>query len=214
VGNLHALRSLSVDCDYEQAARAPARTLPSRLGWLFDLTTLRLVCPHVRGLPEGLMYLGKLAHLQLQFSGALPKSFGELSSLETLVLDSPQVYALPESFGSLGLLRELSLVCPKLAALPESWGGLKALQKLWLSNCASLEALPGSFGSLPSLTHLEASCPQLKWLPASFGQLTSLLSLEVQRQQACGAARKLCGAPIPAQAPPPVPCHGSHAFWC
>ena len=73
--------------------------------------------------------------LGLYYQGltTLPKSIGEVSSLQELYLYYNQLTILPESIGELSSLEKLRLFSNKLTILPESIGKLSSLQELYLS---------------------------------------------------------------------------------
>lgn len=154
--------------------------LPSTLGSLASLETFRLRCPHITMLPRTFVSLPSLTDLELQFSGPLPRDFGQLVALKRLVLDSPAVYTLPESFGELTALTDLTLSCPGMVILPNSFGCLSRLSNLTFLQCHSLSALPPSFGALSGLKKLELRCKALARLPRSFCFLKSLRELALE----------------------------------
>ncbi|MFX1294723.1 MAG: leucine-rich repeat domain-containing protein, partial [Promethearchaeota archaeon] len=113
---------------------------------------------------------------------ALPESFEQLKSLQTLDLTDNQLTALPESFSALKSLKILYLSDNQLTALPESFSNLKSLN--WLSlKSNKLTALPESFSNLKSLQELDLSYNQLTALPEPFGQLKSLQKLNLERNK-------------------------------
>ncbi|KAL3681066.1 hypothetical protein R1sor_024022 [Riccia sorocarpa] len=106
----------------------------------------------------------------------LPDSFGNMSSLTHLSLESKLHRALPKSFGNLENLSKLSLSCPSLQTLPDSFGDLGCLSSLDLLS-DELQKLPSSFESLTSLKSLRLKCSKLQRLPESLLNLTHLEEL-------------------------------------
>eukprot|EP01018_Ginkgo_biloba_P035655 Gb_36886 [translate_table: standard] len=71
---------------------------------------------------------------------SLPMRFGELRSLEVLLLrDCLNLSALPDGFGNLKSLRYLNLDSPKLDRLPRDFKHLSCLSHLYMINCTMLE---------------------------------------------------------------------------
>ncbi|MFX0065993.1 MAG: TIR domain-containing protein [Candidatus Hermodarchaeota archaeon] len=73
----------------------------------------------------------------------LPKSIGNLKSLQTLNLANNDLISLPESIGNLKNLKELYLEDNKLASLPKTFESLKSLELIDLRN-NQLKLLPES----------------------------------------------------------------------
>jgi len=65
---------------------------------------------------------------------ALPESFRDLKSLQTLDLSSNQLTTLPESFSNLKSLNWLNLESNQMTTLPESFPQLSNLQTLVIKN--------------------------------------------------------------------------------
>jgi Leucine-rich repeat (LRR) protein len=111
----------------------------------------------------------------------LPESFGELTNLTTLNLQSCKLITeLPESFGELTNLKELNLSYNNLTKLPERFGELKNLTTLNLQSCKLITELPESFGELTNLKELNLSYNNLTKLPERFGELKNLTTLNLQ----------------------------------
>jgi|GEM_PF-767935 len=156
------------------------RTIPSALGFLKNLKTLKISNNQIKTLPESFGSLTALTRLDLQNNQleTLPESFGGLTALTHLDLSNNKLKRLPESFGSLTALTRLDLQNNQLERLPDSFGRLTALTNLDLSN-NKLKRLPESFGSLTALTYLYLNINSLETLPESFGSLTALTHLEL-----------------------------------
>jgi leucine-rich repeat protein SHOC2 len=137
-----------------------------------------------------------------QTSWQLPdllNTFGNMSSIQELILKSNAIKCLPSSFTNLIYLTKLSLIRNRIAELPEEFGNLKSLQYLELSNnelkllpvslCECKELLelllednhllrlPENLGFLPKLTKLDISHNHLKTVPFSLGYCRTLKTL-------------------------------------
>ena len=107
--------------------------------------------------------------------GDIPESFGDLTALEVLHIESNEIYSIPESIGNLTLLEELWLGWTPISTIPESFGNLVNLQELHLGLMVTpLGTLPESFGNLVNLEWLALGGSGLNSLPESFGNLTSV----------------------------------------
>jgi internalin A len=113
---------------------------------------------------------------------ALPPQIGQLTSLQTLVLDGNQLTVLPPEIGQLTRLRSLGLNRNQLTALPPQIGQLTSLQTLWL-NGNQLAALPPEIGQLTGLRQLWLDGNRLTALPTEIGALSSLRILGLDRNQ-------------------------------
>lgn len=180
-GKLRSLRKLSIDCDTEHSI--PFHGLPSNIGDLYELKSLRAICPYMTTFPSTFISFTSLQTLQVVWSGPLPAAFGQLQSLKNLVLDSDRLGWLPDSFGNLSSLHSLVLACKKLTSLPQTFGDLRNLRTLSLKSCDSLSAFHDSFCNLTELRELDAGCCNLLLLPKNFGRLTSLQSLEISSKK-------------------------------
>ena len=118
----------------------------------------------------------------LNFSGhelhEVPDSIGDLSELESLILDCNYLRDIPKSLGFLTSLKVLNLSTNYLRVLPGSLGSLKELLELDLSYNKLFE-LPESLGNLSQLQDLDLSGNELKDLPGSLGNLTQLKHLNL-----------------------------------
>jgi leucine-rich repeat protein SHOC2 len=137
-----------------------------------------------------------------QTSWQLPdllNTFGNMSSIQELILKSNAIKCLPSSFTNLIYLTKLSLIRNRIVELPEEFGNLKSLQYLELSNnelkllpvslCECKELLelllednhllrlPENLGFLPKLTKLDISHNHLKAVPFSLGYCRTLKTL-------------------------------------
>lgn len=90
-------------------------------------------------------YLG-LGHNQLT---ALPDQIRELTTLQSLVLESNPITRLPDALCELTGLRELSLQDTPITELPVDIGRLTSLRFLSLESCKQLTRLPESLFALP-----------------------------------------------------------------
>jgi len=157
------------------------RSLPEKLGELDQVTTLILSRNKLASLPSNIGQLQKLQLLNLSHNfelTALPDGFGQLRSLQTLLLHDNKLSKLPENFGELESLQLLYLQSNKLTCLPESFGKLKALQILDLRRNV-LTYLPEDFGNLTRLQTLSLQYNRLSSLPKTFSNLHNLQELNL-----------------------------------
>lgn len=126
-------------------------------------------------LPRSLGQLVSLQELDLSNTPitALSESLGQLANLQKLYLSGTKIIALPESFGQLANLQSLSLRGTPITALPESLGQFANLQKLYLSG-TQITTLPESFKQLANLQNLSLRGTPITALPESLGQLAGL----------------------------------------
>lgn len=119
-------------------------------------------CPFITKLPETIVLLSNLWHLDLWRCEKLQE------------LD-------PNSIRQLKLLKRLSVrYCSSVEALPECLGELTSLEELWILKCTSVTELPMSIGNLSRLWRLHIhGCSALQSFPNSLRQLNALQSLQV-----------------------------------
>lgn len=167
--------------------RFSAESLPSGLGSLANLTTLRFVrsAPSPRALSPEIGNLTQLTNLTIGGNvTSLPAEIGNLDNLESLELHGTDLTALPPEIGNLDNLYLLSMFEPgDLASLPPEIGDLANLRVLNLSR-HKITALPPEIGNLDKLERLRV-LGGLTSLPAEIGNLESLrqltLSNSIQR---------------------------------
>lgn len=181
IGQLTNLRDLSLSLSDLQ------EPIPDAFGSLAALEALTLTRPSGTLTPITLpATLGNLHNLsQLTISGplaTLPNSFGDLETLNLLVLTGNSLRTLPETVGNLHNLRWLILSANELTSLPASIGNLTNLIFLDVAY-NQLTALPAEIGNLQQLERLRADDNQLQTLPTTIGNLSSLNSLELTRNQ-------------------------------
>lgn len=109
----------------------------------------------------------------------LPKSIGNLKSLQILYLQGNDLVKIPESIGNLTQLSELNLSYNEIKTLPKSIGNLISIQTFKLKG-NQLEFLPDSVGNLKSLKILDVSRNQLITLPLSFKRLISIEDIDLR----------------------------------
>lgn len=111
----------------------------------------------------------------------LPDSIGEMTNLQSLRLEAPNLETLPSSIGKLQNLQKLSLYggnrenhdrnvpnAPKFTHFPESLGDLKHLRELTVYGMP-LASLPESFGKLQEVRRVFIAHCDLVGLPESIG---------------------------------------------
>ncbi|CAM6099786.1 unnamed protein product [Calypogeia fissa] len=196
LGCLSSLVVLSIEC-------CPSLNCPQPTGFrrsdlcesLSSLTTLTLSdCASLERLPASFGLLSSLKELELNSVNlvTLPENIGEFKALETLsIKENGSLEALPDSFGNLDALTYLWLECPSLQRLPASFGNLSALRELDLEDCWQLQELPESFGLLSSLEQLSLPGGRtLQRFPYNFGQLSALKELVIVRPEELSPLRK------------------------
>jgi len=108
-------------------------------------------------------------------TGNIPESFGDLTALENLHIESNEITSLPESIGNLQALTEFWVGWTSITSVPESLGNLSSLEQLHLG-FTDLGTLPESFSNLENLDWLALGDAGLNSLPESFGNLTAVTS--------------------------------------
>jgi Leucine-rich repeat (LRR) protein len=138
----------------------------------------------IGSLPASFGNLTNLDALELNSNqlSSLPASFGNFTNLGYLTLNNNQLSSLPASFGNLTNLYFLDLNNNQLSSLPASFGNLTGLGILALSY-NQLSSVPTSLGNLMNLEYLYLDSNQLSSLPASFGNLTTLTNLSLNNNQ-------------------------------
>jgi Leucine-rich repeat (LRR) protein len=127
-------------------------------------------------------FLKSLTYLDLSsnFLDNMPENIGELTNLETLIIDNQQdsheIKHIPESLGDLKNLKRFKM-SSVLIDLPSTFGNLTKLETFDFSG-SSLNSVPESFGNLTSLKYF--------WLngfhgnlPESFGRLINLREIAI-----------------------------------
>ena len=168
-------------------------SIPSGLGRLSGLQTLRLTSRHLQGPipPE----LGQLTHLQeLSLSGdrlgSIPAELGQLSGLRRLGLVGNQLTgSIPAELGQLANLEHLHLSDNQLTGpIPPELGRLSRLQSMTFSGNRLTGPIPPELGQLSSLAKLHLQGNQLIGaIPPELGQLSSLFELQLQNNELSGS---------------------------
>ncbi len=135
----------------------------------------------VHSIPKSIGNLISLQELCLKDNQlkSLPDSIGNLSELMILDLENNALTTLPESIGNLYHLNILKLKGNNLTHLPNSMGNLNRIKDLNFEN-QGLKTLPESVGRLKSLQILKLKANNLKILPDSIGNLSSLQKLDMR----------------------------------
>ncbi|KAL8533441.1 hypothetical protein ACS0TY_009721 [Phlomoides rotata] len=126
-------------------------------------------------------------------TGQVPVSFGELRSLESLVItENGLTGELPQSIGTLMKLRRLNLAGNSFSGrIPDTFGGLKNLLILDVSRNSLSGTLPSSLGGLTSLLKLDSSNNRIDGkIPVEFGNLKSLTLLDLSNNRLSGGLTK------------------------
>ncbi|MCL2067499.1 MAG: hypothetical protein FWG99_08545 [Treponema sp.] len=132
----------------------------------------------VRAIPDSISNCPlEILHLNGCFEN-IPKTFGNLSGLKELYINSNQLKSLPDSFGNLSSLKKLDILTEEKLNLPESFGNLASLRELNLY-ADNLENIPNSFAKLKNLKKLKLDSFSLKELPKLFGNLVELEEVDI-----------------------------------
>eukprot|EP01018_Ginkgo_biloba_P030181 Gb_04407 [translate_table: standard] len=156
-GELHSLKQLTLN------SCTSLGSLPECIGHLSSLKLFNMEnCEHVRELPRRMCELSSLVDLTIKCReglSELPEWIGELASLEYLCIEcgsAPSITA-PVSFGGLSSLRILELQTESLQALPVSIANLRSLNYLILNGCENMKNLGSIFSCPNSLRNLRVS---------------------------------------------------------
>jgi len=144
-----------------------------KTGNLNNLKKLTIKTSLIKQIPNS---LGGCPLEELTLDGifeTLPNTFGNLSKLKKLHLDSSKLKSLPNSFGKLSDIEILSISTNENLKLPESFGNLRSLQDLSLY-AKNMVSLPKSLGKCTSLKKITIESDALEILPKSFIMLSNL----------------------------------------
>lgn len=108
-------------------------------------------------LAEALKNPKEVRYLDLTFQkiGTLPDEIGEITNLETLLLQGNGLTHLPASIGKLTKLRKLVVYSNELTSIPSTIGNLVELRELDLHR-NQIKELPSSVGNLEKLERLKS----------------------------------------------------------
>ena len=164
-------------------------TLPTELGNLRNLTSLRLSGAITGSIPSELGNLSNLTYLLIlstELTGSIPTEFGNLSNLRVLGLSGRSFGSIPSALGNLGNLRDLQLFRVS-GNIPSALGNLSNLEILTLSHSTLSGDIPSALGNLSNLESLSLfDNPNLTGpLPGSFTRLSNLERLELRLTGLC-----------------------------
>jgi internalin A len=110
--------------------------LPSEIGQLKNLTSLKLCRNPLKTLPNAIRQLTNLTSLNLSYNQltTLPEEIGQLTNLISLNLSSNQLTTLPEEIGQLTNLTYLNLSSNQLTTLPKGICQLTNLTDFYLKS--------------------------------------------------------------------------------
>ncbi|GJP39940.1 hypothetical protein CLOM_g14082 [Closterium sp. NIES-68] len=171
-------RLLITDCrELERFPQDIADLLPSLRELSLDW------CPTIAELPEAFLSLSRLDCLKItscENLSSLPRNFGRLPALKSLVLEDLFLSDLPDSLCHLSSLETLFLIgCREIRQLPPGFCYLTALKTLCLVELLQI-VLPASIGALCNLhTFCLKGSQEQQQLPSSFPRLSSLTRLEI-----------------------------------
>ena len=161
--------------------------IPKEIGNLSELKILRInggdmsaayAFSGYRPLPEEIGQLRKLKHLELSwypFSGTIPESIFNLTSLEYLYINYPlrvEAQPIPRAIGNLKKLRTLGLnYCVTGSLIPEI-GELRDLKTLRLDGNELTGSIPETYGYLSNLNYIHLDGNQLSGtIPSSLQRI-------------------------------------------
>lgn len=172
VGDLKRLRQLSVEHTIEH--------VPDSLCDLENLEELSL-CSAASTLPSDLGRLSKLRSLRLRgkLITELPTSVGKLSALRELCINAKSLQHLPEEIGFLQSLRRLDMSGCSLQRLPSRLADLRALQSLSL-DFNQISEVPAVVWELSQLEELDLSHNPLTAVPSELENLKFMKSLNLR----------------------------------
>ncbi|GJP40401.1 hypothetical protein CLOM_g24671 [Closterium sp. NIES-68] len=165
--------------------------LPSDIGQLQNLDTLKLFSTRLSDPPDSFGQLGSLKKLTLYECYdlvELPASFTNLTSLETLLIyGGSSLMDLPLGFEKLSQLRRLELLNCSMPYLPDRFGELANLEILKVQSTDTYKRFGITSETVPPAAHLgyqsegeefqlDGSC-SLQGFPPSFSSLTRLQQL-------------------------------------
>ena len=172
-------------------------SIPPEIGNLSNLEMLRLTGDFTGGFPPNLGNLNNLRSMEISpnhpsnpgLQGPIPSEFGNLASLETLILDGNTFGSpLPATIGNLTSLRifrarDAGLIGP----VPVTLGNLQDLTRLDLSRNRLSGGLPPELGIMASLEWLDLRGSNLEGpIPAQWQNFSSLLYLELDENRLSG----------------------------
>ena len=153
--------------------------LADEIQYLSDLVTLRLGNCNIKGLPTSIRHLSNLKILDIDRGTlSVPEELGELTTLETLVLENVKLEEFPESLLNLTNLQVLNLRRNEIYSVPEEIGTLSNLEALRLES-NNLSRLPSSVVNLSNLSLLNLSSNNYSEYPSEINAITTLTSLDL-----------------------------------
>ncbi len=174
LSRLKSLQYLALD-DSELEA------LPDDMGDLQELMALSLLEIEVDKdrIPQSLARLKGLRIFRIGGSFLFPEAVLELSELQHLHIDLPEMERFPEEIRNLYKLEYLELNHCGLYTLPDSLGKLQKLKTLKLYDMYDLQALPEEIGNLQELEYLGLDNSGVHTLPDGLCRLKQLKRLDL-----------------------------------
>lgn len=211
ISQLVNLKKLVIGGGYDEVVVS----LPETISQLTQLEELH-IGPSTVQLPAHLSDLTNLQHLYITGHGQLPASWGQLASLKSLVVVSPQkdlefdetvnpyyraglidydgyIHGpLPAQWGNLENLETLWFEVGEFGylngELPPEWGSLTKLKSLSLANHEFTGSIPPQWAQMASLDALNLQNNLLSGpLPPEIGDMTSLVGLHLNNNELSGA---------------------------
>ncbi|MCE7058649.1 T9SS type A sorting domain-containing protein [Dyadobacter sp. CY343] len=191
IGNLTALKSLILPGGGFFQFQRPTLygSLPLEFANLVNLETLDLSANFFDEENSHVLFsLPKLKSLSFSASWQIPAAIGNLSNLETLVIDNggtinpvENLGAFPVEISNLTKLTSLRIHNTRFrSGIPTEIGNLINLKSLYMSAAVQVGSIPASIGNLAELTSLYYSeMPNSGPVPSEIGNLVKLTRLEV-----------------------------------
>uniref|UniRef100_A0A096M752 Leucine rich repeats and calponin homology domain containing 3 n=1 Tax=Poecilia formosa TaxID=48698 RepID=A0A096M752_POEFO len=166
--------------------------LPLEVCLFVSLEYLNLYQNCLRSLPDGLVNLQALTHLNLSSRNQLSVLPAVVCSLplKVLIASNNKLVSLPEELGQLRHLTELDVSCNEIRTLPSQVGQLEALRDLNIRR-NHLVRLPSELAELP-LVRLDFSCNKVTSIPVCYRGLTQLQAIVLDNNPLQSPPAQIC----------------------
>ncbi|KQS33293.1 T9SS type A sorting domain-containing protein [Dyadobacter sp. Leaf189] len=191
IGNLTALKSLIIPGGGVLEGQRPSLygTLPAEFANLVNLETLDLRKNFFDQVNSDIIFdLPNLKSLSFSATWPIPDEIGDLSNLETLVIDNEYVNSYKANLGDfpIGICRLPKLTSLSVSgthfqsAIPNEIGQITSLTSVFLNGAADIGTIPPGIGNLSNLTSLQIiDLPGGSVIPDEIGNLINLRTLNL-----------------------------------